>query len=321
MASQGSAISSLIYLGTSIIPDRSKEYHPEKYKVLERGIDFDVLKSPAQVNEEHAGNRKLFKEGVKHQIRQSGTYSLSPFSTNYNQQSQIYSVVKTFKELSNTVNLSSVRLDAIADDPGLAQIIKYFGSTNLPTAVEGISNRIRSFLQKSISEEELYKGIAYVLETDFSKIKMYMIYTGLEREEDFEEWERFLKYVQELKRRYDRPKLPITVSFTPLFSTLGTPTQYHGSMVSKSFKQSVPPIVKIKKISSKYDIGVRMSTSTEASDFGQLMDFLDRRGQPLIEYGSLCSYNPFPKINILIFKPSDVTEITKEQYLETEVLS
>lgn len=308
----GTATSSLLHVGTSVIPNRVEQYVEDDYIILKRGVDVDVSQNPRDVDK-----RELFRETVKQQVRRSGSFSLSPFSFNWNQHSQIYSIVEVFKELSNTMNLSSCRVDAIADDPGLAQLIKYFGSISMPTAVEGISNRIRSFLQKSITKEELFKGFAYIVETDFQRIKIYMIYTGLENEHDFGEWEEFLKYLQELRRRYERPKLPITVSFTPLFSTLGTPTQYHGSMVAKSMKMGVPPIVNIKKIANRYDISVRMSASIDASDFGQIMDFLDRRGQPLIEYGSLCSFNPFPKMSLIVYNVNDTQEVTKDVYTKT----
>ena len=80
MASQGSAISSLIYLGTSVIPDRVKEFKEDKYVTLEMGEDFEVTKKPSEVRETTTeGDRRLFKEAVKQQIRASGSYSLSPF--------------------------------------------------------------------------------------------------------------------------------------------------------------------------------------------------------------------------------------------------
>lgn len=302
-------MSSQNYSGTSVILNRVERYKPENFQIVKLGDRAWVSRTPDDVPQD-----MLAKETIKHHIRSSGSYMLSPFAFNWNQHSQIYSIVAIFKELSNSINLSSCRVDAIANDPGLAQLIKYFGSTNLPTAVEGVSNRVRNFLQKSITEDELYKGMNYIVETDFQEIKIYMIYTGLESQSDFDEWERFLKYVTELKRKYNRPLLPIRVSFTPLFSTLGTPTQYHGSKVSKSMKMAVPPIFNLKKISNRYDIGIRMSASVDSSDFGQLMDFLDRRGQPLIEYGSLCGFAPFNRAQVIL--SLNPREITKEEYAE-----
>lgn len=300
---------SSLFNGMSFNPNPMEKYDPEKFRVLKVGTDAVPSKKPDELSSTY-----LAEEAIKAHIRNSGSYSLSPFSFNWNQASQIYTIISIFKKLSNTVNLSSCRIDAIAHDPGLAQLIKFFGSTNLPTAVEGISERIRNFLQKSITPDQLYVGLNYILETDFQEIKIYMIYTGLENERDFEEWETLLKYLQELKRKFNRPNLPVRVSFTPLFSTLGTPTQYHGSRVSKSMKMAVPPIFNIKRIANKYDIAIRLSASVDSSDLGQLFEFLDRRGQPLIEYGGICGFSYAPKAHIILHKGAK--EVTKQEFLD-----
>lgn len=66
--------SSSIYTGTSLMPNVVAKYVPEEFKVMERGEDFEVGRHPSELE-----SGALLEETIKQQIRQSGSYQLSPF--------------------------------------------------------------------------------------------------------------------------------------------------------------------------------------------------------------------------------------------------
>lgn len=293
-----------IVLGTQVIPFDVERYDPDKFQTVTRD-QISIVKKPDEVPPLH-----LAHEMVKYHIMNSGSYSLSPFSFNWNQHSQIYTIISIFKKFSNSIVLSSCRVDAIARDPGLAQLINQFGAQNLTVAVEGISEKVCNFLQKSLMPEEFYVGMNTIIHQNFASVKMYYIYTGLEGEEDIEEFEGHLRRIDEIRRKAGKPTFEMRMSFTPLLSTLGTPLQYHGSKVSRSLKTGSVALFKIKHICARYGFGIRLSSSIASSDFAQTVEFLDRRGQPLLEYLSLNGAFAFPKLNLLFYR--DAEEISKE---------
>lgn len=268
-------------LGMSVLPLETGEYEEGSYRVLGEGEWF-VVKKPLELGWDY-----LLSEGVKSQIEQSGSYHLSPFSFNWNQFSRIYSLLGTFKRWSNSVMLSSCRVDAVARDGGLVDLISYFGSTTFTCAIEGISERVCNFLQKSLMREELLVGMRNVVNANFRGVKLYYIFTGLEGEEDVLEFEDFLDRLDGMRREAGKPTLPIQISFTPLLSTLGTPLQYHGSKVGRTLRGGSDILYRIKLGCTRYGFGLRLSTSLAATDFAQMVEFLDRRGQSLLEYASI----------------------------------
>lgn len=297
---------SQLSLGTTVLPNDVERYSPEKFLALKPG-QVKPVKRPSELDEQH-----ITHEAVKQHILHSGSYHLSPFSFNWNQHSRIYSIIAAFKKYSNHVVLSSCRVDAIARDPGLVQLTRHFGSTNLVCAVEGISSRICNFLQKSLMDEELYVGLSHIIQQPFNSVKFYYIYTGLETDEDIDEFERHLAKVDELRRMHGKPTFEMRMSFTPLLSTLGTPLQYHGSKVQRSLKVGSNALYRIKHLCSRYGFSVRLSTSIASSDFSQICELLDRRGQGVLEHASLNGIYTQPRLSIQFY--SDESEVTKAEF-------
>lgn len=269
-------------LGMSVIPLVTEGYECDKFRVLEGGVDWGVVSKPSELPWDY-----LISEGIKSQIEQSGSYYLSPFSFNWNQFSRVYSLLANFKRWSNSVMLSSCRVDAVARDRGLVDLISYFGSSSMVCAIEGISERICNFLQKSLMKEELLTGMEHIVNSDFKGLKLYYIFTGLEGDADVLEFEEFLGKLDDMRRKAGKPTLPIKLSFTPLLSTLGTPLQYHGSKVSRTLRGGSDVLYRIKIACTRYGFGLRLSTSLAATDFAQMIEFMDRRGQSLLEYASI----------------------------------
>lgn len=251
---------------------------------------------------------------------ESHTYLLNGFlqhnSFNWNHARDIYTVLSIFKQYTHDVSLSSCRIDALSKDKDLAKLIMTFGATNLTVAVEGISERIRNYLAKSLSDEEQYVGLMHAISSGFRSMKFYYIYTGKETTEDIVRFQAFLRALEEVRKLNNKQSLKIRFSFTPLLSTTGTPTQYHGASIQRSLKLEDKPLMRIRQAISRAGFDVRLSTPIPISDFSQIMEFSDRRSAPLLEYASLCglSQNPFPGICFV----TNPVKVTKAEFAKLE---
>lgn len=281
-----------LVLGTSVIINDVENYKPGEYIVLP--LDSAVpLKNPWDLPENY-----LADEAIKAQIGQSGSFNLSPFAMNWNQLSKCYSVFAICRKYSNTLQLSSCRVDAIARDPGLVELISYFGSTTIVCAVEGISERICNFLQKSLLPEELYVGVNNIIKQQFKSIKFYYILTGTETDEDIAEFEVFLAKLDELRRYHHKPDFVIRFSFSPLISTLQTPSQYQESKISSSIRFGSRTMYLIQNLCRRYGFIVRLSSGPSTSDFTQFCEMTDRRAGALFSYASINGIARWPNFSI-----------------------
>ena len=278
------------------IENNTESLSKEKYQEI-------PFKVGAKLPEDHS------LELLIHQaIKASGAYSLSPFSFNWNQYARIYSLCAVMKRFTNGIRLSTCRIDAKAKDPYLPKLINHFSGVKCTIAIEGLSQRIRNFLDKSITTEEIMAGMDSVIAANFSSIKIYYIYTGLEQKEDLEEFEEMLHKFDELKKIHNKPTLTIRVSFTPLISTLGTPTQYHPSDIGRSLKSDNAVIHKIKMICSRFSIPMRLSTAIAASELSQIVEFTDRRAGNLFTHLSLNGVLVSPRPSITLYRPAKENE-------------
>lgn len=308
---------SSLELGIGLIENNVDIYEPERFvdlrdpdKVL--NLDLKIKQRPQDITEEDM----LFVDYLEHVIANTGSYQLSPFSFNWNHLHRIYSILAHFQRFTRNIPLSSCRLDEIARDPGLAEIIAHFsGATNITSAVEGISERICDALEKSLSTEEFIMGIEALIKAGFNGIKIYYIYTGLENDDDVKEFNRRLDIINQFKHQY-KANVNVRVSFTPLHSTLGTPTAYHGSKVAKSLKSGDRVFRSIRAACSQHNVGIRLSAALGSVDVGQIMSMSDRRTQPLIEYIGLNGIRPNKPIRVLLYVPE--AELTEAEYMKTQ---
>jgi len=300
-----------LQLGTNIIINDVERFDASKFQYI-APQDVEILKTPDELPKDY-----LAEEMIKYQITNSGLYNLSPFSFNWNQFDNTYSLLSIFKRFSNQVSLSSCRVDAIARDPYMVKLIDYFGSLNITVAVEGISQGLRNFLQKSLLDKDLYRGFNEIIKSGFRTIKVYYIYCGHETDEDLAEFEDFLIKLDELRKMHNKPLLNIRTSFTPLLSTLGTPIQYHPSNLARSLKADTATLYKIKHICARHGFGVRLSTSVPASEFAHIVEFTDRRAMPLFTYGAMNGIAYFPKFVTNFYEGEE--EITKKEFDKLKV--
>ena len=299
-----------------VIPFENTRYIPEDYFTLS---SEDLVKLASPEPEIDSDNSLALENMIATMTRNTGVYRLSPFSYNPNDIPNLYSILAVMRRFTSTISLSSSRIDAIARDKYIGELIKYFGSTNLTIAVEGISQRIRNFLDKSLNSTELLAGIANVIASGFQSIKMYMIYTGMETQEDVDEFEKFLLSIRDICRMNNRPVLGVRISFTPLLSTLGTPIQYCASQIGFQSRNISSILYKIRQVCVRNEFPMRLSASVAGAEFSQIIEFADRRFFPLFSYLALNGGTHSTRFSVCFYK--NPREITYSEYRKTSMKS
>ncbi len=157
--------------------------------------------------------------------RELGLSKVDLYSFNFNTYEEVRPLVGALLEDFDAVGLKSQRFDAVAHDPSFARFLKIAGKTSITCGLEGISPRMRSFLQKDLSDDELYRSLSFLLRERLRELKVFLIATGQETEEDFAEFRIFLGRLRELlSRAASKPR--VLFSATPLVCFPWTPLEY-----------------------------------------------------------------------------------------------
>lgn len=170
--------------------------------------------------------------------RELGLTKIDLYSFNFNTYEHVRPLVGGLLEDFEGVGLKSQRFDAIAYDQGFARLLKIAGKTSITCGLEGISPRLRKFLQKDLSEDELYRSLAAIFRERQREIKVFLIATGREEEEDYAEFRIFLKRLRELwERAASRPR--IIFSAAPLVRFPWTPLEFDDMPEPKELSRRV----------------------------------------------------------------------------------
>jgi radical SAM superfamily enzyme YgiQ (UPF0313 family) len=146
------------------------------------------------------------------------------YSFNYSMHSRFYEILQRLSRDFSTVKVTSQRFDHIADDPGLLQFLHAIGKTSITCGLEGISSRLRRYLHKSIDENKLRSSLSILIRSPIRELKIFLIATGLENEEDYDEFREFLTMINQMMQSAGR-KPRIIFSLTPLVRFPFTPLE------------------------------------------------------------------------------------------------
>lgn len=173
--------------------------------------------------------------------RALGLEEVELFSFNFNNHQSIHHLIPDLLERFGRVGLKSQRFDALADDPALVDLMRTAGKSSLTCGLEGISDRMRTLLQKGLTTSQLQAALVAMLREPLRELKVFLIATGWEKEEDYEEFRGFLRW---FKMLYDktqrRPR--ITFSATPLVRFPWTPLEYSDGIDAETCGRSVRQI-------------------------------------------------------------------------------
>jgi radical SAM superfamily enzyme YgiQ (UPF0313 family) len=146
-------------------------------------------------------------------------------SFNFNAHSRLYDLLWHAAGRFDRIRLKSQRFDRVAADPAVMPILHAAGKTSITVGLEGISPRLRRYLNKQLDEDRILEGLRILHGVPLRELKVFCIATRLEGTEDFEEFEHLLDTLRKIQ--FDRRCHPRTLfSVTPLLRFPWTPLEF-----------------------------------------------------------------------------------------------
>ena len=153
----------------------------------------------------------------------TGASTLEVESFNFNTHSGIAALFDGLARMYHRVNFMSQRADILARTPGLLDLEVAGDKLGFTLGVEGISGRLRRFLHKSLSEEDIRAVIEGIHARKTREVKLFYMLTGRETDQDIEEFAAFVKWLKLLRQKHTAaPRLVfsfgymVRMPFTPL---------------------------------------------------------------------------------------------------------
>ena len=163
---------------------------------------------------------------VARQIKQQqGVEAINLYSFNFNTYSQILPLLHELHRLFYRVGLMSQRVDILHQAGYLLEAEVQAGKRSFTLGIEGVSERQRAFLHKSLDTSTLLSLLDRVLSQRIREIKLFYILTGHEDEQDLQEFRTWLRQVKAL-RREGHAGIRVICSFGLLVRMPFTPLRY-----------------------------------------------------------------------------------------------
>ena len=203
-----------------------------------------------------------------------GLNEIALMTFNANTCSDVFDIVSKLGDYFDRVSIKSQRFDAIVNAPELLDLQFDAGKRTYTCAMEGISNSMRSLLQKNLDEETILRGIDLLMQRNMRQMKVFLIITGYETESDVNEFKSFLDKIG-TRTQTGKNKPKITFSFAVLFRSPQTPMQFAGKRAdSKQIKALLESLCSSIK-SAGYE--ARISSGVEDALLSEHIAYSDRR--------------------------------------------
>ncbi|MCX6348868.1 MAG: radical SAM protein [Candidatus Aureabacteria bacterium] len=157
--------------------------------------------------------------------RASGARTLEAMSFTFNAHRDIFDLLLGLNAVFSQVGFKSQRPDLLCGRPGLIEAEVLAGKRSFTLGIEGVSERLRAFLRKSLSLAAIEKVLRELWKQPIREIKLFYLLTGHEREEDLKEFREFLADLAETRRRLN-PGTRVIFSFGYLVRMPGTPLRH-----------------------------------------------------------------------------------------------
>lgn len=213
-----------------------------------------------------------------------GLREISLMTFNANTCSDIFQLVEKLSAMFARVAIKSQRFDAVVNSPELLDLQFEAGKRTYTCAMEGISERLRTMLQKNLDETTILKGIDLLLQRNMRQMKVFLIATGYEQQADIDEFKVFLdKVSSRCQAAGSRPRL--TFSFATLFRAPQTPMQFApvraGAETLAKLLESLVAVV------TTAGFEARISSGPEDAIVSEYIAFADRRHTPVLVEASI----------------------------------
>lgn len=228
-------------------------------EALERGpvyfIDEQLGNSHLQISEgcpafcsfcAESWDRKPYRERSAEVLRETalrakaamGLDSIDIYSFNFNMHSGFYQVLWDLVLPFRNVGLKSQRFDLLAHDPQMVEYQHAIEKASITCGLEGISPRLRKYLHKNLENEQLHKSIGVIFKSKARELKMFLIATGLEEEQDFVALDDLLDHLKEIKNAA-HSGTRIIFSMTPLVRFPWTPLEFENAYSVEHYQRII----------------------------------------------------------------------------------
>jgi len=134
----------------------------------------------------------------------------------------------TFKDSQH----SSFRTDEMSSIKHVLPIYSLIGMKSFTTSLEGISDRLRTYLNKNLKEEEILDAALNIMHNAIGRFKINLIFTGLETEDDWAEFKGMLMKMKQQADKAGRPNLRMEINMGALIIESNVPLQWARSHVA-----------------------------------------------------------------------------------------
>jgi len=178
-------------------------------------------------------DRKPYRElpaqdllAVARELKQAqGVEEISLYSFNFNTHGEIFDLLLELHRLFDRVSMKSQRADILWRVPGLIEAELTAEKREFTLGIEGISQRQRAFLHKSLPTDEMVALLERLVREPIRRIKLFYILTGYETEDDLSEFRAFVRWLREVRDASpSRPRVIFSVG--PLVRMPFTPLRY-----------------------------------------------------------------------------------------------
>jgi hypothetical protein len=147
------------------------------------------------------------------------------YSFNFNMHSGLYKILWDLAGTFRGVGLKSQRFDLLAHDPQMVEFQHALEKASLTCGLEGISPRLRKYLHKNLETEQLHKSLDAIFKSKARELKVFLIATGLEEDQDFEALADMLDHFREIRAKA-HAGTRLIFSMTPLVRFPWTPLEF-----------------------------------------------------------------------------------------------
>jgi len=163
-------------------------------------------------------------------------------SFNFNTHTDIAKLIIQLNRIFDRVSFKSQRVDILAQTPWLLPLEIAADKRSFTLGIEGISERLRAFLNKSLATADIRTVLSALLRERIREIKLFYILTGHETDADLVEFREFVRWLKE-KRRAANPSLRVVFSAGFLARMPGTPLEHDRLLLDESdFKPILGPV-------------------------------------------------------------------------------
>jgi len=216
-------------------------------------------RSPAVLLEQAA-------EGLRHRDR------IGLVSAAVSDYSRLEDLVTGLRGMGARLSVSSLRVDPLPET--LVRALAESGAQTLTIAPEAGSQRLRTLINKNVSEDDIMRAAELAARYDFAQLKLYFM-LGLPTETD-EDVQALVDLALMVRERFPRR---ITVNITPFVPKAHTPFQWVAMAAVESLKER---LARIEQALRPLGIAVKAESPAWAAVQGVLSRGDSRVGQALV---------------------------------------